>query len=209
MDSRQRGPCSPYKPGNRSLFIGKSAWKLVTKIQIWASKQCTSNVSWHIPLFWDFNSLCHSDGRWPGKVLVKVCRCGLKTVNLPLRHGIWHLIYRYMWFNTIDSRYIMVIYNTIIHTEQSLQWDNFGQTLHSWMTPHISPSRASYGVSFMGSLKKYHCDISRVHCIESHNGLLPSILWSPCQVNITFECFWYNTWFGSDTCNIKWRQDCI
>ena len=31
---------------------------------------------------------------------------------------------------TLDSRYITVIYNTILHTAQQLQWQNFGQTLH-------------------------------------------------------------------------------
>ena len=30
--------------------------------------------------------------------------------------------------STIDSRYIAVIYNTTIHTEQQLPWYNFGQT---------------------------------------------------------------------------------
>ena len=30
----------------------------------------------------------------------------------------------------IDFRYIAVIYNTIVHTAQQLQWQNFGQTLH-------------------------------------------------------------------------------
>ena len=66
----------------------------------------------------------------------------------------------FKWFpNTIDSRYI------VLHTEQQLQCYNFRQTLHSQTTPHISPSRASYGVSFMSSLKKYDRDISRAHCI--------------------------------------------
>ena len=57
------------------------------------------------------------------------------------------------------------MYNTMIHTEQQLQWYYFGQTLHSRTTPHISPSRASYGVPFVRSSKKYDSDVSRAHCI--------------------------------------------
>ena len=59
---------------------------------------------------------------------------------------------------TIVSRYLAVIYNTIIHPEQQLQWYNFDQTLHSRMTPDISPSRASYAVSFVNYSKKYDRD---------------------------------------------------
>ena len=42
---------------------------------------------------------------------------------------------------------------------------NCGQTLHSGTTPHTSPSRASYGVSFVRSSKKNGRNISRAHCI--------------------------------------------
>ena len=45
---------------------------------------------------------------------------------------------------TLDSPYIAVIYNLIKCTAQHLQLWNFKQTLHSWMTPHTSPSRARY-----------------------------------------------------------------
>ena len=62
--------------------------------------------------------------------------------------------------DTIDLRYIAVIYNTILHTELRLQWYNFDQTLHSRTSPHISPSRASYGVSFARCLKKCDRDLS-------------------------------------------------
>ena len=48
----------------------------------------------------------------------------------------------------------MIIYNTIVHTAKQLQWQNFGQTLHSQTTPYQSPLRAVYGLSFMSYSKK-------------------------------------------------------
>ena len=66
---------------------------------------------------------------------------------------------------TIDSRYIAVIYNTIVHTAKPLQWQNFSHTLQTQNTPHTSPLRASYGVSFVSYSKKNECDISKAHFI--------------------------------------------
>ena len=39
-------------------------------------------------------------------------------------------------------------------------------TLHSRTTPHTSPLRASYGVSFASYITKNDRDISRAHCID-------------------------------------------
>ena len=69
--------------------------------------------------------------------------------------------YIFSFLNTVDSRYIEVIYSTILHTEQQLQRYNFGQTLHSRTTPHTSPSRANDTMS-----KKHDRDISKAHCID-------------------------------------------
>ena len=66
--------------------------------------------------------------------------------------------------------YIPVIYNAIVPGVQQLQWLNFGQVLHSRTTTHISPSRASYGVSFVRSSKENDCDISGGHCIFNERG---------------------------------------
>ena len=74
----------------------------------------------------------------------------------------------WMLLDTIDSRYIAVIYNTIIHTKQQLQWYNLGQTMHARTTPHILPSRARYGVSFEKLLTRYACDIWKAQCIYLH-----------------------------------------
>ena len=74
-------------------------------------------------------------------------------------------------FITMNSRYIAFICNTIIPTEQQLQW--YGQTLHSRTTPHISPSCAIYGVSFVKCLKKHDRDISRAHCIRFRKASQP------------------------------------
>ena len=43
--------------------------------------------------------------------------------------------------------------------------------LHSRTTPHSSPLRASYGVSFMSYRKKIDRDISRAHCAMAAGGL--------------------------------------
>ena len=55
---------------------------------------------------------------------------------------------------TLDSRYVAAIYNMILRTEQKIQWYNFDQTLHSRTTPHVSHSRASYGVPFRAIFKE-------------------------------------------------------
>ena len=68
----------------------------------------------------------------------------------------FHHTYMTISHHTIQSQYIVVIYNTITHTEHQSKWYNFSQTLlHSQMTPHISPSRENYGVSFMRTSTKY------------------------------------------------------
>ena len=69
--------------------------------------------------------------------------------------------------STTDSRYIVVIYNTIMHTAQKLQCQNLGQTLHLRMTPHTSPLWSSYGVSFMSYSKKNDGNIYREHNVLS------------------------------------------
>ena len=98
--------------------------------------------------------------------------CGYKTIE------------RRSHLNTIDSRYIAVIYNTIINTGQQLQWYNFGQTLRSRTTPHTSPSRTSYGVSFVRSWNKYYRDISRAHCNGfSYTGKTTSPWWIMARVS--------------------------
>ena len=58
---------------------------------------------------------------------------------------------------TIDSRYIAVIYNTIVNTAQQLQWQNFSQTLHLRMTPHCGVFSVNYS-------KKNDRHIPRAHC---------------------------------------------
>ena len=65
-----------------------------------------------------------------------------------------------------------------MHTTQQLQWQNFGQTLHSWTAPHTTPLRMSYRVSFMSCSTKNDCDISKVHCMR--------LFWFVCVC--AFEC---------------------
>ena len=61
--------------------------------------------------------------------------------------------------HAIYSQYVMVMYDTIMHTAQQLQWENFGQ---------IALSKASYGVSFVSYTKKNYCDISGTHYVFHH-----------------------------------------
>ena len=51
---------------------------------------------------------------------------------------------------TIDLIYIVVIYNSIVHTAQQLLLQNFNQTLHSQSIPS-----STYEVSFMSYSKIY------------------------------------------------------
>ena len=79
----------------------------------------------------------------------------------------WYCLYRINGFkpaDTIDSRYIAVMYDTIVQTVQQLQWMNFSQICTHEMSPQISPLRASYGVFFVNSTKKNDRNISRAHC---------------------------------------------
>ena len=61
-------------------------------------------------------------------------------------------VYRgYIWYDSADNTAITMI---------KLRSD-----LHSRMTPHTSPLRARYGVSFVCYTRKNDRDISRAHCI--------------------------------------------
>ena len=99
-----------------------------------------------------------------------------------------HFLYSSPIYYRLSIFRLAIFYNMIIHTELQLQWYSFGQTLHSRMTPHhISPSRASNGVSFVKSSKKYDRDISRAHCIWMMHSLSRSVVtvsnrWSLCAI---------------------------
>ena len=84
------------------------------------------------------------------------------------------LVFATIYYN---SRYIAVIYNTTIHTQQSLQWYKLS---HSRTTLDISPSRASCRVS-----KKYDRDMSKARCICIHNLYSFITFHSPCTTTFT------------------------
>ena len=69
----------------------------------------------------------------------------------------------------VNSRYIAVVYNTIMHVKQQLRCKIVGQTLHSRTTPHSSPVRASYMVSLVSSSKKNDRCISKAHCVSDNS----------------------------------------
>ena len=94
--------------------------------------------------------------KWPmGQERQKIKLYGM-VINIYILFGIHQapLNHHTQTTYTLDSRYIAVIYNTIVHTTQQSQWYNFGQTLHSGTTPHTSPLWASYGVSFVSCFKE-------------------------------------------------------
>ena len=81
---------------------------------------------------------------------------------------------------TTDYHCIAVIYNAIIHTVTTV---TMLPLRHLRTTPHISPSRASYGVPFLKSTKKYDHHISRAHCIIQTFGSQ--------RLGVFFACYAY------------------
>ena len=59
-----------------------------------------------------------------------------------------------------------------------IQYNNYNdKTLHSRTTPHTSPLRARYGVSFVSYTKNNYRDISRAHCtLNSRANYVVSIV---------------------------------
>ena len=67
---------------------------------------------------------------------------------------------------TVECRYNAVKFVTILHSALQWQWQNVSQTLDSQNTPHTSPSRASYGVSFVSILEKIDRVLMAPYCIK-------------------------------------------
>ena len=106
---------------------------------------------------------------------------GLKLMQYNIE-SIRCIIYRY---NAVQ--YIMILHKVLQWLEQ-----NINCTKNSWNTPHISLSRASYGVSFMRNMGKIDRVItasrcnwhSRVHYGNFRgNGTVPS--WNCSALGIT------------------------
>ena len=104
----------------------------------------------------------------------------------------------------MDSRYIAVIYNAMIYTEQQLRRYNFGQTLHSRTTPHppqppYTHTRASYGPRYTESAL-YWCTGSLCHPSDQQ------ISYQPNRINLssTTKNFYYPCDFTAE--KLIWRQ---
>ena len=68
---------------------------------------------------------------------------------------IWHKSCLYTYHYTVECCYNMVQYNMIIHTSlQELLRQNINHRRNPQKTPHTSPWRVSYGVSFINFLEK-------------------------------------------------------
>ena len=83
------------------------------------------------------------------------------SVSAKLNGHIFHIYQG----STVGNHYNAVQNNVILYT--LLQWQRryINQSLYSQKTPHISPSRVSYGVSIMRILKKIDRIIMASHCI--------------------------------------------
>ena len=81
---------------------------------------------------------------------------------------------------TVKCRYNAVQFIPILHTVLRKQRQKVNKILESQQTSHISPSRASYGVSFVKIMNKIDCVITAPHCI---------------QYNISYPCFWTCWWW--------------
>ena len=106
-----------------------------------------------------FNSLrrIYATVKQPSLVQIMACRLvGAKPLSAPLLEYCEY---------TVECRYNAVQHNMLFHT--SLHWlaRNANQTSNSQKTLHISPSRASCGVSLVRIWEKIDRVITALHCI--------------------------------------------
>ena len=81
---------------------------------------------------------------------------------------------------TVECHYSMLQHNMILHMIQQWLRQNMDQRLYSQETPHSSPSRASYGVSFcedLGENWRYNVTALYIYNIymyiyKKHRGLI-------------------------------------
>ena len=66
----------------------------------------------------------------------------------------------------VKYRYNTIQFITILHLALRLQWQKINQILESQQTPHISPSRESYGVSIVKIWEKIDRVITAPRCIK-------------------------------------------
>ena len=71
----------------------------------------------------------------------------------------------YIYIYTVKCRYNAVQFIMILHTGLWKQRQKVNQILESQQTSHISPSRASYGVSLVKIVDKIDHVITAPHCI--------------------------------------------
>ena len=92
----------------------------------------------------------------------------LKIITAVLFVSVWMGKISYYMYNllcyTVECSYNTVKFVTILHSALRWQWQNESQTLDSQKTPHSSPSRPSYRMSFVRTLEKIDCVITTPHC---------------------------------------------
>ena len=55
----------------------------------------------------------------------------------------------------------------MLHTVRYLLWQKINRNLYSQQAPHISPSRASYGLYIVRNLEKFNRVITAPQCIKN------------------------------------------
>ena len=105
------------------------------------------------------------------------------------------------FYYTFECRYNAVHYSKILHT--SLQWRRLKARLNLKKTQQISPSQASYGVSFAKILGKIDHIITAPHCISLIQQVLTydqnDIFWKKKTVYMMTSQDRANVWWEFDT----------
>ena len=132
-------------------------------------------------------------------------------VSESMKHR-WHPDHTYASETSVDSRYNAVQFITILHTALRLKWRKVNHIWESQQTPHISPSRASYGVFIVKIFEKIDLAITTPRC--SKYTLIPYGLnkWKNKQYhNVTHSCnctclalaAWNDMMWSRSTNNVK------
>ena len=104
------------------------------------------------------------------------------------------------WRDTVECRYNVVRFITILHVALWWQKQDVYLNLISQQTPHTSPSRASCGVSIMRILGKIDRVIMAPHCMYiSHTLLSFLVVRHSVMLRLLFNSLW-----PSDT--IWWKR---
>ena len=137
------------------------------------------------------------------------CHIGDAFKSIELSFDIYKVSNHHLVHDTIDSRYIAVQYNTILHTVQQLRRQNFGQTSNSWKTAIPRPSGRAMTVSHELLGGKWPQDIrsslyptntwqsTQFIQISMNHNILPFIAWN-IGLWTSWCTLWWQMWHQND-----------